>query len=124
MTTSASTAPTAPVRAPLPLGSHQVWPPVVLAPMAGITNVAFRRLCREQGGGLYVCEMITTQALVERNPKTLRMIAFAPSEHPRSLQLYGVDPQVTAAAVRIVVERNLADHIAVSYTHLTLPTKA
>jgi nifR3 family TIM-barrel protein len=115
VTTSASTAPTAPVRAPLPLGSHQVWPPVVLAPMAGITNVAFRRLCREQGGGLYVCEMITTQALVERNPKTLRMIAFAPSEHPRSLQLYGVDPQVTAAAVRIVVERNLADHIDLNF---------
>ena len=58
------------------LGEHVVAPPVVLAPMAGITNVAFRRLCREQGGGLYVCEMITTRALVERNPKTLRMIAF------------------------------------------------
>lgn len=105
----------APVLPPLPLGRHQVWPPVVLAPMAGITNVAFRRLCREQGGGLYVCEMITTQALVERNPKTLRMIAFAPSERPRSLQLYGVDPQVTAAAVRIVVERDLADHIDLNF---------
>ena len=77
---------------PLTLGPHTVWPPVVLAPMAGITNVAFRRLCREQGAGLYVCEMITTRALVERNPKTLRMIAFAADERPRSLQLYGVDP--------------------------------
>ena len=62
---------------PLTLGPHTVWPPVVLAPMAGITNVAFRRLCREQGAGLYVCEMVTTRALVERNPKTLRMVAFA-----------------------------------------------
>ena len=52
--------------APLTLGTHDVWPPVVLAPMAGITNVAFRRLCREQGGGAYVCEMITTRGLVER----------------------------------------------------------
>jgi len=57
--------------APLMLGSHQVWPPVVLAPMAGITNVAFRRLCREQGGGVYVCEMITTRALVEPDPTRL-----------------------------------------------------
>ncbi|MFD0821829.1 tRNA-dihydrouridine synthase, partial [Micromonospora zhanjiangensis] len=66
--------------------------------MAGITNVAFRQLCREQGGGLYVCEMITTRALVERNPKTLRMIAFGADERPRSLQLYGIDPETSATA--------------------------
>jgi nifR3 family TIM-barrel protein len=101
--------------APLALGAHQVWPPVVLAPMAGITNVAFRRLCREQGGGLYVCEMVTTRALVERNPKTLRMIAFGGDERPRSLQLYGVHPETTAAAVRMVVEENLADHIDLNF---------
>ncbi|MFG1918723.1 tRNA dihydrouridine synthase DusB [Micromonospora sp. NPDC048898] len=100
---------------PLTLGGYQVWPPVVLAPMAGITNVGFRRLCREQGGGIYVCEMITTRALVERNPKTLRMIAFGDDEKPRSLQLYGTDPEITAAAVRIVVERDLADHIDLNF---------
>ncbi|MFC3500761.1 tRNA dihydrouridine synthase DusB [Micromonospora krabiensis] len=109
------TAPTLPRLRPLTLGRHQVWPPVVLAPMAGITNVGFRQLCREQGGGIYVCEMITTVALVERNPKTLRMIAFAEDEQPRSLQLYGTDPETTAAAVRIVVERNLADHIDLNF---------
>ncbi len=75
--------------------------PVVLAPMAGITNTAFRTLCREQGpGGLYVSEMITSRALVERNPKTLQLMRFAPAERPRSVQLYGVDPEVIAAAVR------------------------
>ncbi|SCE97542.1 putative TIM-barrel protein, nifR3 family [Micromonospora purpureochromogenes] len=100
---------------PLTLGPHQVWPPVVLAPMAGITNVGFRQLCREQGGGIYVCEMITTIALVERNPKTLRMIAFGADERPRSLQLYGTDPEITAAAVRIVVEKDLADHIDLNF---------
>ena len=99
----------------LSLGPHLVDPPVVLAPMAGITNVAFRHLCREQGGGLYVCEMITTRALVERNPKTFKMIAFAGDERPRSLQLYGVDPDVTAAAVRIVVEEDLADHVDLNF---------
>ena len=83
--------------------------------MAGITNVAFRRLCREQGAGLFVCEMITTRALVERNPKTLRMVAFGPGERPRSLQLYGVDPATVAAAVRMVVEEDLADHIDMNF---------
>ncbi len=100
---------------PLPLGDHQVWPPVVLAPMAGITNIAFRRLCREYGAGLYVCEMVTTRALVERNPKTLRMVAFDADESPRSLQLYGVDPEVTAAAVRMVAAEGLADHVDLNF---------
>ena len=100
---------------PLNLGKHTVSPPVVLAPMAGITNVAFRRLCREQGGGVYVCEMITTRALVERIPKTLKMIAFAPDEKFRSLQLYGVDPDVTARAVRMVAEEGWADHIDLNF---------
>ncbi len=97
------------------LGPHVVNPPVVLAPMAGITNVAFRQLCREQGAGLFVCEMITTRALVERNPKTLRMIAFQADERPRSVQLYGVDPQTVRAAVRRVVEEDLADHIDMNF---------
>jgi nifR3 family TIM-barrel protein len=103
------------VTAALTLGNHVVNPPVVLAPMAGITNVAFRRLCREQGGGVYVCEMITTRALVERIPKTLKMIAFAPDEGFRSLQLYGVDPDVTAAAVRMIGSEGLADHIDLNF---------
>ncbi|HYN97828.1 MAG TPA: tRNA dihydrouridine synthase DusB [Pilimelia sp.] len=101
--------------AALHLGPYAVDPPVVLAPMAGITNLAFRRLCREQGGGLYVCEMVTTRALVQRSPKTLRMVAFEAAERPRSLQLYGVDPDVTAAAVRMVVDEGLADHIDLNF---------
>src|SRR5262245_15324194 len=76
------------------IGTLDVWPPVVLAPMAGITNIAFRTLCREQGGGLFVCEMITSRALVERNPLTFEMIKFGEGERPRSLQLYGVDPGI------------------------------
>jgi nifR3 family TIM-barrel protein len=103
------------VIAPLALGSYAVDPPVVLAPMAGITNVAFRGLCREQGGGLYVCEMVMTRALVERNPKSLRMITFGADEPFRSLQLYGVDPETTATAVRMVGEENLADHIDMNF---------
>ena len=117
----------APARAvaPLQIGPFPVSPPVVLAPMAGITNASFRRLCREFGsqgrpdevaaGGLYVCEMITTRALVERDRKTMAMIRFTPGENPRSLQLYGVDPAVVGAAVRMVVEEDLADHIDLNF---------
>jgi nifR3 family TIM-barrel protein len=98
-----------------PLGPYQVAPPVVLAPMAGITNVAFRQLCREQGAGIYVCEMVTARALVERNPKTLRMIAFDRTERPRSLQLYGVDPATMRKAVEMIIDEDLADHIDLNY---------
>jgi nifR3 family TIM-barrel protein len=99
----------------LELGRYTVDPPVVLAPMAGITNAAFRRLCREQGAGLYVCEMVMTRALVERNQKTERMIAFEPDESPRSLQLYAVDPATTRKAVERIVDEDLADHIDMNF---------
>jgi nifR3 family TIM-barrel protein len=100
---------------PLRLGRHEIWPPVVLAPMAGITNLAFRRLCREHGAGLYVCEMVTTRALLERNARTMRMVVFDQAERPRSLQLYGVDPTIVARAVRMVVEEDLADHVDLNF---------
>ena len=96
---------------PLRLGQFELPVPVVLAPMAGITNRAFRRLCREQGAGLYVSEMVTSRALVERNSETLRMCSFDVDEAPRSIQLYGVDPAVVADAVTIVVADDMADHI-------------
>jgi nifR3 family TIM-barrel protein len=100
-----------PALKPLRIGPYPVDPPVVLAPMAGITNVAFRRLCREFGAGLYVCEMITARALVERDPKTRHMITFDEGEYPRSMQLYGVDPATMREAVKIIIGEGLADHV-------------
>ncbi|SDE50678.1 tRNA dihydrouridine synthase DusB [Glycomyces harbinensis] len=100
---------------PLSLAGKPVSPPVVLAPMAGITNLPFRKLCREQGAGIYVCEMITTVALTERNPKTMRLIEFDPEEETRSLQLYGVDPAGMRKAVQMVVDEDLADHIDMNF---------
>ncbi|MGI5272579.1 tRNA dihydrouridine synthase DusB [Nonomuraea sp. CA-218870] len=97
------------------IGPIEVWPPVVLAPMAGITNAPFRVLCREQGGGLFVCEMITSRALAERNAKTMKMIRFDESERPRSLQLYGVDPRTVGRAVKMVAEEDLADHVDLNF---------
>jgi nifR3 family TIM-barrel protein len=100
---------------PLSAGGLEVDPPVVLAPMAGITNRAFRRLCRQYGAGLYVSEMVTSRGLVERDAETLDMVRFHASEQPRSLQLYGIDPVIVAEAVSIVVGEDLADHVDLNF---------
>jgi nifR3 family TIM-barrel protein len=100
---------------PLKLGSVAVDPPVVLAPMAGVTNIAFRRLCRTYGAGLYVSEMITARALVEGNAKTLGMAAFGDDEPVRSVQLCGVDPRVMRAAVTRLVQEIGVDHIDLNF---------
>lgn len=101
----------------LRIGPHTVQPPVVLAPMVGITNAPFRTLCREFSGGkgLFVSEMITTRALVERNEKTMQLIHFDATETPRSIQLYGVDPVTVGKAVRMIVDEDLADHIDLNF---------
>ena len=114
----------------LMLGRHAVAVPVVLAPMAGITNEAYRSLCRTfaadalagspqvadgQPPGLFVSEMVTARALVERDERTMRMVAFAPDESLRSLQLYGVDPTTLARAAAMVRDENLADHIDLNF---------
>ena len=104
-----------PLALPLRDGVHQVDPPVVLAPMAGITNAPFRMLCREQGAGLFVSEMVTARALLERIPETLRMIEPGPGEWPRSIQLYSVDPHHMSEAVKMIGRENLADHIDMNF---------
>jgi nifR3 family TIM-barrel protein len=106
------------VTAPAPqlkIGPLALDVPVVLAPMAGITNTAFRRLCRENGAGLYVSEMITSRALVERTPESMRLIRHHESETTRSIQLYGVDPQTVAEAVTMLVAEDRADHIDLNF---------
>jgi nifR3 family TIM-barrel protein len=104
------------------IGPITLASPVVLAPMAGVTNVAFRTLCRELEkervgtvSGLYVCEMVTARALVERHPVTMHMTAFSADESPRSLQLYTVDPATTYAAVKMIADEGLADHVDMNF---------
>jgi nifR3 family TIM-barrel protein len=99
----------------LSIGPITVDVPVVLAPMAGITNTAFRRLCREYGAGLYVSEMITSRALVERTPASMRLIKHHESETTRSIQLYGVDPKTIGEAARMLSAEGLADHIDLNF---------
>jgi len=101
--------------APLAIGPLAVDPPIVLAPMAGVTNAPFRSLCRRFGAGLYVSEMITARALVEGDRKTLRLASFAPDEEPRSLQLYGVDPKFVGEAVARLVGEGHVDHIDLNF---------
>ena len=101
--------------ATLEIGAISVWPPVVLAPMAGVTNAPFRTLCQRFGAGLYVSEMITARALVEGNEKTLRLAGFSPEEKPRSLQLYGVDPYWVGEAVAWLVGEGHVDHLDMNF---------
>ena len=103
----------APWRAPAPV--------VELAPMAGVTNAAYRQLCREQheaGGGtdgLFVCEMITSRGIVAGDRKTMEMLQFDPGETTRSVQLYGVDPATMADATAILAERFHVDHVDLNF---------
>ena len=101
--------------ASLSIGPLTVWPPVVLAPMAGVTNAPFRTLCRRYGAGLYVNQMITARALVEGHRKSLELAAFAPDESPRSIQLYGTEPYSIAEATRRLVDSQGVDHIDMNF---------
>jgi nifR3 family TIM-barrel protein len=100
---------------PLRIGPIEVPVPVVLAPMAGVTNAPFRRLCRQFGAGLYVSEMISARALCEGNAKTDKLASFAPDETPRSLQLAAVDPFYLEGAVRRLVDNDRVDHIDLNF---------
>jgi nifR3 family TIM-barrel protein len=115
MSSTLMAAPPARTAPALRIGPLELDAPVVLAPMAGITNTAFRRLCREFGNGLYVSEMITSRALVERTPESMRLIRHHPSENVRSIQLYGVDPKTVAEAVTMLVAEDRADHIDLNF---------
>jgi nifR3 family TIM-barrel protein len=97
------------------LGSLTIDTPVVLAPMAGITNAAYRRLCAEQGAGLYVCEMITSRGIVEGDQKSLDMLTFDERETIRSVQLYGVDPVYVGRAVELLCDSYGVRHIDLNF---------
>jgi len=100
---------------PIQIGPLSVWPPVVLAPMAGVTNWPFRALCRRFGAGLYVSEMVTARPLVEGRAKALMLAEFGEDESPRSLQLYGVDPYYVGEAVKWLVGEGHVDHIDMNF---------
>jgi len=100
---------------PVHIGPIRIWPPVVLAPMAGVTNYPFRAVCRDFGAGLYVSEMINARPLVDGRDKTLKLADFGPEESPRSLQLYGTDPHYVSEAVKRLVGEGRIDHLDMNF---------
>jgi nifR3 family TIM-barrel protein len=101
---------------PLRIGSFTPAAPVVLAPMAGVTNAPFRAMCRADAPDLvYVNEMVMATAVVYRNDKTIRMMTFGPEERPRSLQIYGSDPEMLGRAVHAVCDEGLVDHVDLNF---------
>ena len=96
---------------PLKIGNVEMQNPLVLAPMAGVTDLPFRVLCKEQGAGLICMEMVSAKAILYKNKNTEDLMTIHPGEHPVSLQLFGSDPEILAQIAA-----------PVSYTHLTLPT--
>jgi len=100
--------------APLHLGALAVWPPVVLAPMAGVTNPPFRALCRRQGAGLYVAEMLHARGLCEQNARTLKLTSFGPDEAVRSIQIFGSEPQEMHDAARYLATEVGVQHIDIN----------
>ena len=103
-------------------------PVIELAPMAGVTNRAFRRVCREASTQIrnsvgqvdvdhtvYVAEMTTSQALLMRHPETIDLVTFDSDEKTRSAQLYGVDPDIVGAAVKMLVDEDMADHVDLNF---------
>ncbi len=99
----------------LQIGRLSVGPPVVLAPMAGVTNAPFRRLCRQFGAGIYVCEMIGARSLVDGDEKTRLLATFPEDESPRAIQLYGTDPGSVGEAVAHLVSDGGADHVDLNF---------
>ncbi|MEO6653225.1 MAG: tRNA dihydrouridine synthase DusB [Ilumatobacteraceae bacterium] len=101
---------------PLRIGDFTPAVPVVLAPMAGVTNAAFRSMCRDFGPDLvYVNEMVMSTAVVHRNDRTRQMMRFEADESPRSLQLYGSDPDMLGRAVHLVCDEGLVDHVDLNF---------
>jgi len=99
---------------PLSIGGLQVWPPVVLAPMAGITNYPYRNLCRDFGAGLFVSEMITARGYLHGNRMTRLLASSQPGEEPRSVQIYGSDPVDVGEMVASLVDEGV-DHIDMNF---------
>ena len=87
------------------IGSVEIENPFVLAPMAGVTDLPFRGLCKEQGAGLICTEMVSAKAISFHNKNTKALMEINPKEHPVSLQLFGNEPELMAEVARSIEEQ-------------------
>ena len=101
---------------PLQLGSNlTIWPPVVLAPMAGVTNYPYRKICSELGAGLCVSEMVSSRGILEGHRGTWKLVHFAETERPRSIQIFGGDPAAMGESARRLKDELQVDHIDINF---------
>lgn len=89
----------------LKIGNVELPNPLILAPMAGVTDLPFRFLCREQGAGLVCMEMVSAKAVSFHNKNTEKLMQTSPGEHPVSLQLFGSEPDIISEIAREIEER-------------------
>lgn len=112
---SAASATSTPYK-PVPLGPGiSIWPPVVLAPMAGVTNYPYRKICRDYGAGLCVSEMVSSRGILERHNRTWQLAQFGSMERPRSIQIFGCDPVAMGESARLLREELGVDHIDINF---------
>ena len=86
------------------IGPYQLPNPLILAPMAGVTDLPYRQLCRRMGAGMAVSEMVSSNSLLWKSDKTLRRINHVGEDEPRAVQIAGSDPQLMAEAARFNLE--------------------
>ena len=87
------------------IGNVSIPNNLILAPMAGVTDLPFRLLCKEQGAGLLCMEMVSAKAITYRNKNTEALLTIAPGENPVSLQLFGSEPDIIARAASYIEDR-------------------
>ena len=100
--------------APWRIGDVTIPNRVVVAPMAGVTDAAFRIICKNFGAGLVVCEMISDKGIMYHNQKTLDMLFVDPKEHPMSIQIYGGAKETLVQAAKFVDQQTSADIIDIN----------
>ncbi len=96
------------------IGNVEIENQVVLAPMAGVTNEAFRHICKQMNAGLVVCEMISDKALSFNNEKTIKMTKVSEEEHPMSIQIFGADVESLVYAAKWIEQNTTADIIDIN----------
>ncbi|MEG2570151.1 MAG: tRNA dihydrouridine synthase DusB [Clostridia bacterium] len=96
------------------IGNINIETPVLLAPMAGVTDIAFRRICRDAGAGLTYTEMVSARALLYQDRKSNELMRLDDGESPSAVQIFGCDPEIMAQAAAIVSERVSPDIIDIN----------
>jgi len=104
-----------PVNVEQQIGNVKIETPIMLAPMAGVTDYAFRILCREQGAGMVYSEFVSADGIIRENAKTLSLIRFNDEERPIGIQIFGSDPEVMSKAARYIVNTFRPDVLDINY---------